>query len=411
MAIARIEVNAVQIDAVSVPVGVPVLLSNDDDGDETTYAWTIVDQPEGAADLLDNTTIESPQFTPLKEGTYQLRLVVDAALGTESIDTCAISVLRELDGERVPAATETIETSSVKGWGLALNRILNRSLDLFASGGPVIAVQTPGGFGPGEIVLVLGAVDTPSGAHEVPVIYPPYGSETNASGLMGVLIDGVVAGSLSAGDVALVRIFGIVPFPESGSPGLGDPVYVSDTGLPSLTPGTFPRVVGRVAASSGGTWRWMIDGRDALASARRPTTHPLEMFDTSGADWANTGLTGAGPCGKVTNSATAGALIVPLKVAPGETLVSVRLDINQGSTSARMNATLIRGDATANSSSAPVLSPATSGAVAWEPFAGIAVPTQCVAGEKLWVAITGSGGGGTARTVTLATALVAPPMT
>jgi len=408
MARARIQVAAVHVDAVNVQLASPVQLSNDDEGGETTYAWTLIDKPEGSATVISNSAIENPTITPDLEGTYQLRLVVNLGSGTESIDTCSVAVLRLLDAQRIPAAAETIETGSARGWALATNRIHRDVLDDLASGGPVIAAVTSGGFSPGQIVNVSGCNAVGAG-HDIPAISAATGSEAAASGQLGVLIDGVTPGDLGIGAIVLVRIFGIAPVAVAGSPAVGAPVFVSDAGLPSLTVGTYPRLIGRVASASGGSFRWFIDGRDALNAAHRRSTNPTEMTNAV-LDWVQNGATGAGPLCQETSSAAASPLIIPLRVWPGEILDAVTFDVNQGSTTALCVATLSKGSASGNTSSNAIASPGTNGAFQWTPtFTGsLTLPASCAAGEKFWVTMGSSGAGGTTRRICGATARSRP---
>lgn len=410
MARALIQVNATTTTTATVAIGVPVLLSNDDEGGETTYAWSFVDQPEGTADVLSNATIENPQFTPTKEGSYQLRLVVNLGTGSESIATCSVAVLSALTGDRVPGAGETLETSTTRGWAQGANRLFFAEIEGRAMGAVVSAV-TPGGLGAGAIVNIQGISTVNAGtqsAHEIPALISALGSEAAVRGMLGVIIGGV-GGVLSAGAVARVRVLGIAPLALSGSPAVGAPVYVSDLGTPSTSPGTYPRMIGRVVSASGGSYRWAVMGLDGeYATDRRPTS-PANMTSPDG-DWADDGQTGAGPYGKQTSDTAATALIVPLNVRPGEILDAVTLDLNQGSSSALCVATLVRGSATGNTSSSAINAPSTSGAQSWTPtFTGsLVLPAACAAGERFWLAITASGANGTARKVCGATARTRP---
>jgi hypothetical protein len=265
MARAKIQINGADATAANVAISSTVLLSNDDEGGELTYAWSITDQPEGTADVLSNAAIENPSFTPTKEGTYQIRLVVNALSGTEAIQTAAVSVLDTRTKERIPAAGETLETGSVKGWALALNRISARTLHASVDGNLQIAM-TPGGISPGTMVKLSGISQVNVGTQaqfEAMTITQALGTVL-VSGRVGFLVDGVTPGDVGAGKLVIVRMFGISPVAPAGSPAVGDPVYLGNTGSPSLTPGTTPRVIGVVLSASGGTYRWRIDGQDAL---------------------------------------------------------------------------------------------------------------------------------------------------
>lgn len=265
MSRAKIQINGVDATAANVAIGSTVLLSNDDEGGELTYAWSITDQPEGTTDVLSNAAIENPIFSPTKEGTYEIRLVVNALSGTEAIQTAAVSVLDTRTRERIPAAGETLETGSVKGWALAINRIAARTLRASVDGNLQVAM-TPGGISPGTMVRLSGIAQANVGTQsqfETLSITQAIGTVL-VSGRVGFLIDGVTPGDVGAGKLVIVRMFGISPVAPAGSPAIGDLVYLGNTGSPSLTPGTAPRVIGVVLASTAGTYRWRIDGADAL---------------------------------------------------------------------------------------------------------------------------------------------------
>ena len=261
MARARVQINGVAARNAFVSVGSTITLSNDDEGGEVTYLWSVVDQPEGIADNLTSSASETTTITITKEGTYLVRLVVNLGTGTEAIQTAALSVVDGRTGERIPAATETIETSTSKGWSLATNRIFQRVLKASVDGNVQVA-STDGTLVPGRIVRLTGVKQVHTGQqsqYEVVGIASALGTGAVA-GRVGILIDGVTPGDLANGDLVLVRMFGLVPFAGTGSPAVGDPVYLSNTGTASLTPGTVPRQIGTVVAASGGSFRWMIDG-------------------------------------------------------------------------------------------------------------------------------------------------------
>lgn len=267
MARAKIQINGIDATSALAAVSATITLSNDDEGGETTYLWSVVDQPEGISDSLSSPATESTTLTLTKEGSYQIRLVVNLGTGTEAIQTATISVLDSRTNERVPAATETIETSTQKGWALATNRIFRRVLSGSVDGNIQVA-RTPGGLAPGKIVRITGVATVNTGfqsQYEVMGIAAALGTVTVAT-RVGIVIDGVVTGDLSGGSLVLVRMFGLVPFIGTGSPAVDDPVYLSNTGVAALTPGTASRVIGTVISSGGGSYRWVIDGAKPAAS-------------------------------------------------------------------------------------------------------------------------------------------------
>lgn len=263
MARSRIQVNGGFTSSIVVPIGVLVLLSNDDEGGELAYSWSIIDQPEGTADALSNPLIENPTFTPKKEGTYLLRLVVNIGTGTEAVDLCIVYVADARTGERVPAAAETVEDSTTRGWAQALNRIIDRTLRA-AIEGALVAAQTPGGLAAGRLVNLSG-IATINGSmtfpKEVPVITAAVGGTiASLRGMLAVVIDGVTPGDLGAGKLILGRTAGLAPLSvvEAGAV-VGQPVYVSNAGFPSLVAGTSTRQIGRVVSTTGTEFRWTVE--------------------------------------------------------------------------------------------------------------------------------------------------------
>jgi hypothetical protein len=267
-----IQINGVTQTSAVVTIGSTVMLSNNDEGGEVSYAWTIVDQPDGAPDPLSNAAIQNPTFVPGKEGSYAIRLVVNQSLGTEDIQTAIVAVLDARTRERFPAATETTEVSMTRGWAQAVNRILIRSMREYASGGATVIAQTLGGITVGKIVNFRGIASINAGttaAGTVPVISLAAATTAESvSGRLGVLTAGVIPGQTLFGNLVIVQTFGTPgspPFAASGTPSaIGDPVYVSDTGSPSLTPGTNQRKIGRVVTLSdavlgSGFYNWCID--------------------------------------------------------------------------------------------------------------------------------------------------------
>lgn len=261
MARAKIQINAVSVQSSAVTIGSIVQLSNDDNGGEITYAWSVLDQPEGTADVLSSVSIENPTITITKEGSYQIRLIVNATLPSESVQTAVVYVVEARTGDRIPAASETIEVSTARGWASATNRLFKRALAAGVDGNLVIA-QTPGSIAIGSIVKLTALATVNAGSQstfDVPQI-ALVTAVASIAGRVGYLVDGVTTGNVGAGKLVLVRVFGLIPTAGSGSPAVGDPVFLSDAGIAALAAGTVSRVIGRVASVSGGSYRWVIDG-------------------------------------------------------------------------------------------------------------------------------------------------------
>ncbi len=264
---AIIEVNAAAGSDNDVPIDTLVQLSNDDVGDETTYDWTIVDQPDGTADALSSTTIENPTFTPKKEGTYVVNLIVDQGLPTEDIDQVIVGVRELKTLHRIPGATETTEDDSAKGWRLTQNELLKDIVGLFADPAIVVAEAGAAGITASKVLQVSDVAvikSTLPGEEEVPeVTIAPATAEVNVRGRLMVMIEKVGGGAPASGELLRARAWGLLEATFSGSPTVGDLVYVDDSADISLTPGTVSRPVGIVVQSAAGDFRVWFDGTEA----------------------------------------------------------------------------------------------------------------------------------------------------
>lgn len=261
MARALIQINGSDSRFTTVTIGTTVQLANNDEGGESTYAWSIVDQPEGTADNLSSASIENPTFVPTKEGSYQVRLIVNASLPTQDLQTAIVAVLDARTAQRYPAATESDEASTARGWSQALNRLLKQAM-VAASDANLVVAQTPGSIAAGAIVKfsALGTISSGTQAQFDSLKIAAVNGTVSVSGRLGIVIDGVVPGDLAVNKLVVVRVFGLVPFSVAGAPTVGDPVFLSNAGIASLTPGTVPRPIGVVVSVGGGNFRWAIDG-------------------------------------------------------------------------------------------------------------------------------------------------------
>jgi hypothetical protein len=416
MSRAKISINAVDATIATVPIGVSVQLSNDNGGGEVSYAWTILDQPPGTADVLSNPAIQNPTFTPTKEGSYLVRLVVDATLGSEAQQTAIVAVADARTGERVPAAAETLEASSTRGWAAAQNSATIRSLRTVADSNVITAI-TPGGLGIGAIVNLgnLGAINTGTqAAASLPKILAATGSEGHARGELGVIIDGVAAGVLTAGKAVYVRRVGVAPttITANPAPAVLSPVYLGDTGLPSLTPGTYPRIVGRVIASdnTAHTYNWWFTGGDGGYRIDRRITTPAAMYPAP-SDWTRSGETGVGPWHWEATGGGSDPLVIQLMIAPGEVLARVDLRHYQDEATGTLTVSLSIGGQVASGGQstgpASLTTPDATGDHVFTPaFADL--PLQLGANQCAWLTVVTSAGTGLRRVLN-ATAYVIPP--
>lgn len=268
---AKITVNAVVGSSLALPINVSVSLDNQNIGGEASYNWTILDQPPGALDALSALTVQNPTFTPKKEGSYLLRLVVNQGLSTEQEDrvVCAIAQLKT--GERIPAAGETTEADTSDGWATSQNSLLRRVDTLLSDPGIIIGVNTSGAIlTRGEIVRTTSAAiikSTLPGQETLPGFALAHANVLAEIDELLCVVEGTVAGATTvpAGGSTEARLMKVryIGRLASLTPGgvavVGDTVYVNDAGALSLTVGTIRRRVGS-AMTAGATFDVWFNG-------------------------------------------------------------------------------------------------------------------------------------------------------
>lgn len=246
---ASITINGTPGSDTDLPINTLVQLNNQNIGGESTYLWTILDQPSGPTDVLSSTTIQNPTFTPQKEGTYHIQLIVNQSLADEQVDTVVAGILQLKTRIRQPAAGESTEADSSDGWAPATNESI-RLLDTIRSDPGVsvmLATTTHGIF---DVTKVTGTDLIKSGlpgeerlpevsaalATDADIVWEP----------VHVVLAAVDGGSIVAGSLIFVRNFGFLQnVPFTGAV-LNDTVYVDNSGALSRTAGTNTREVGRV---------------------------------------------------------------------------------------------------------------------------------------------------------------------
>lgn len=270
---ALIQIAAVTGSRKDLPINTLVQLNNLSIGGELTYAWTFVAVPPGSAVTYSDATIQNPTFTPDVEGTYLLRVVVNAAT-TPLANQAIVGVLDMKTGLRVPAYTETTEGNTeagvTTGWDDAQGAWDRAVMDMLAAQGTRVGTASGAGLNPGDVVRVSSydqiKIGLP-GAEFVPgftlaLATAAYIEDAPLGVVLG-LADG--GGAAIAGELVRVRYAGLYPG-LAGAPVVGDPVYVSDAGAIALVAGTNQRQIG-VVAFVAGTWVLDIDGVGAGAGS------------------------------------------------------------------------------------------------------------------------------------------------
>lgn len=260
---ARITINAVPGSDDDLPIDTLVQLGNDDIGGETSYLWEILDQPEGPADSLSSVSAPNPTFTPQKEGTYLIQLIVNQSLSSEVRDTVIAAVRHVKTRDRIPAAGET-EENGQHGWAKVngVNALLRRVIDMRADPGLVVGVCGAGvGVNfvcePTDLAVLKSGLP---GEEQVAIWTPRDATIGDVRNMPLAVYERAVDGSLTTGPgtVAYFRVFGIVRDVFMPGVSLGDYVYVDDLAQLATAAGTFVRPCGRVigvpAASTGIVW-------------------------------------------------------------------------------------------------------------------------------------------------------------
>lgn len=295
---ALITINATPGSDTDLPINTLVQLNNQNIGGETTYDWTILDQPEGASDSLSSPSVQNPTFTPRKEGTYLLQLIVNQGLASEQTDQVVAAVRHLKTRDRIPAAGETSEADASDGWSKpnGVDAILKRAIDMQADPGLIVAQVNATTPAAGKCVRIVGVATIKSGLpgqEDVPLVGVAAATDADIDhSLLGVMVGAVDGGSITNGKLVFVRVMGLMNAAVSGTPGVGDQLYINDSGDISDTPGSTERAIGIFANTgqpfiagidgglgSGGSLQTAYDGGAGVAIA---TGTPIAL-DTSGA--------------------------------------------------------------------------------------------------------------------------------
>ena len=273
MATAQIQINSTPGSNTDLPLNTSVGLSNNDNTGVTTWQWTILSQPAGTPVVLATPTASTASFTPTKEGSYLIRLVVNSGQATEHTDQVVAAVLELETRSRIPAAGETIEVDSNNGWSnAAVSEILQR-VTRFTDNG-ILVGKAGAALTPLQVVHISDATEIgvlPAQQRTVPSFEVAYATNMNhLYGTLGVYL-GTVAGAASAltGDLVRVMSLGPISSVTLAAGGVdGEPVYVDDTGALSRTPGTNSRQIGTIAhALGGGIYDLWISGLGGASGA------------------------------------------------------------------------------------------------------------------------------------------------
>ena len=243
-----------------------VLITNNNAGGELTYLYAIVDQPPGPADNLTSTNLPSTSLTCRKEGSYLLRLTVNAGLIDEKTTQGEILIRNLISQTNEPAAGETIETDATRGWATKVGEIHAEVASLVKDSGRLAGIAAQAGLLVGTVVRISSTTTIKTGLpgeEPVPAILQALATtQAHMRQALFLVVSGVINANPSNGELLIARRDGMV-YGLAGAPGVNDPLYVSDTGTLSTTPGTYLRAVGWVVRAGGGTYDAYFDGGPA----------------------------------------------------------------------------------------------------------------------------------------------------
>lgn len=219
--------------------GTVITLSNQNNTGVSSWLWQIADKPTGSVASLSSSSTPTATITLDVEGTYLIKLTVN---GGESTNTATAAIPTLLTGIRLPAAGEKAESDPVRGWTPALNSAL-QSLESSAHTGTIIACVADSTIAVGKTVRITGEATLGNGK-KVPRVDVSLATAASNMPCVGVAVSAGTSGSM-----LMVRTFGgltEINVDTSTAASLGLPVYVSNSGGMSLTPGTVAQVVGFV---------------------------------------------------------------------------------------------------------------------------------------------------------------------
>lgn len=263
-----------------------VLITNNNAGGELTYLYAIVDQPPGPADNLTSTNLPSTSLTCRKEGSYLLRLTVNAGLIDEKTTQGEILIRNLISQTNEPAAGETIETDATRGWATKVGGIHAEVASLVKDSGRLAGIAAQAGLLVGTVVRLSSTTTIKTGLpgqEPVPAILQALATtQAHMRQALFLVVSGVINANPGNGELLIARRDGMV-YGLAGAPGVGDPLYVSDTGSLSTTPGTYLRAVGWVVRAGGGTYDAYFDGGPAQTAFNSIWSHASMLPITAAA--------------------------------------------------------------------------------------------------------------------------------
>ncbi len=283
-------------------LGATVAVTNVNNGGEVSYLWEFVDRPENSAAAFANPAVQTTSFVVDVEGTYVIRLTVNATLADERSDTVIAAVSQLLTEDRIPGATETTQANTLRGWAEAVNRWLKRLDRLAADSGRVVH-PIVSGASRGQVVYCDQTTTIRTALPEaatVPGFAPALASSLTHVQQPLYVVEGQPDGNtvVGTGGIGVLRSVGLFG-PMVGVAALGDTVYVDDAAAVSLTAGTYTRRIGTVVWTDGANYLAYLDGTawrvnvmadavlvdSAVASTEFPNSVPIRAIPNTGLEF------------------------------------------------------------------------------------------------------------------------------
>lgn len=284
--------------------GATVQLSNVNAGGELTYLWEFLDKPEGSLSAFSSAAIQNPTFVADSEGTYLIKLTVNRTLASEQVDTVIAAVKQLKSKIRIPAAGETQEESTSRGWAEDVNRAL-RTLDNAQADPIKIVAIANGSLSTGKVVYIDAMSTIKSGLpgeEMVPRLALAQATSPNVTDQALYVVHSKVGGgtSISSGELCYVSAAGVIGPLSLGSGSALDRVYVDDSGGIDTTAGTYPRGIGHIVFVDGGDYYIAVDG-----SAPPTLSSTIDLGDGVTLSQVSGALTATAPAGITFNTSAA----------------------------------------------------------------------------------------------------------